>query len=383
MDKKKNIGWAGVFGVASVWFGTHVGSGFATGTQGLSFFSQYGWTALFMPALSMLIVVAIHYIGMHAAIYNNCTVGRQWANWLFHPYDRVFGKVFECIAFLTGVLAVAACLAGAGTLLKGMLGLPYMAGVLVIGAILVVVAMYGYQVISAVSGVLAVIMIAFLLIIFTMGMGHNMDNLTTILSNRVMFEGQSFGGAFFKMIMYACFQATTVSSMVAVNGSYRTSTDIKRYAVLGFIMNAVMLTLSCLTVLSGMPATANELPILTVCQSLNTPWLTLVYQIILLLAFLSTGVTIVFGLSKRYAMLLPKKIKGDQLRKFICAEAFIIVNILVAQLGLLPIINKGYTYMGFISLVMYVIPSLTIGVWKLRRDKKRIDAENAAAPAAD
>lgn len=378
MDNKKNIGWAGVFGVASVWFGTHVGSGFATGTQGLTFFAQYGWTALIMPALSMLIVVGIHYIGMNAAIYNNCTVGRQWANWLFHPYDRVFGKVFECIAFLTGVLAVAACLAGAGTLLNGMLGLPYMLGVILVGAVLVVVAMYGYKVISAVSGVLAILMIVFLLIIFGMGMSHNAENLGTILSNRVMFDGQSVGGAFFKMIMYACFQATTVSSMVAVNGSYRTSWDIKRYAIIGFIMNAVMLTLSCLTVLSGMPATANELPILTVCKSLETPWLTLVYQVILLLAFLSTGVTVTFGLTKRYAMLLPKKI-DEKKRKLGCAIAFIIVNILVAQLGLLPIINKGYTYMGFISMVMYVIPSFTVGVWKLRRDKLRAAQAGTAA----
>lgn len=378
MDNKKNIGWAGVFGVASVWFGTHVGSGFATGTQGLTFFAQYGWTALIMPALSMLIVVGIHYIGMNAAIYNNCTVGRQWANWLFHPYDRVFGKVFECIAFLTGVLAVAACLAGAGTLLNGILGLPYMLGVILVGAVLVVVAMYGYKVISAVSGVLAILMIVFLLIIFGMGMSHNAENLGTILSNRVMFDGQSVGGAFFKMIMYACFQATTVSSMVAVNGSYRTSWDIKRYAIIGFIMNAVMLTLSCLTVLSGMPATANELPILTVCKSLETPWLTLVYQVILLLAFLSTGVTVTFGLTKRYAMLLPKKI-DEKKRKLGCAIAFIIVNILVAQLGLLPIINKGYTYMGFISMVMYVIPSFTVGVWKLRRDKLRAAQAGTAA----
>ena len=34
------------FSVASVWFGTHVGAGFATGNQILNYYVQYGWTAV-------------------------------------------------------------------------------------------------------------------------------------------------------------------------------------------------------------------------------------------------------------------------------------------------------------------------------------------------
>lgn len=374
MDNKKDISWVAVFGVASVWFGTHVGSGFATGTQALTFFSQYGWTALFMPLISVIIIAAVHYIGMHAAIYNNLTVGRHWANWLFHPYEGILGWVFEGISFLCGVLAVAACLAGCGSLLQSTFGLPYMAGVLFISVILVLVAMFGYQVVTSVSGFLSIAMIVALLIIFGLGISNNSENLSTILSNRVIFEGQSFGGAAFKMFMYACFQATTVSSLVAINGSYHTSRDIKRYVVIGVIMNAVMLTLSCLTVLAGMPETVNELPILTVCGGLGIKWIGVVYRLVLFLAFLSTGVTITYGLTKRYALFIKKPL-SDMTKKLICSVVFIIINILISQLGLLTIINKGYTYMGFVSLFLYVIPSFTVGIYKIRRDRKRVEGE--------
>ena len=34
--------WAAGFSVASVWFGTHVGAGFATGNQVLNYFVNYG-----------------------------------------------------------------------------------------------------------------------------------------------------------------------------------------------------------------------------------------------------------------------------------------------------------------------------------------------------
>lgn len=44
MDNKKlKSSWAAAFTVASVWFGTHVGAGFATGNQVVNYFVQYGW----------------------------------------------------------------------------------------------------------------------------------------------------------------------------------------------------------------------------------------------------------------------------------------------------------------------------------------------------
>ena len=36
-------GWGTAFSVASVWFGTHVGGGFATGNQAIQYYVQYGW----------------------------------------------------------------------------------------------------------------------------------------------------------------------------------------------------------------------------------------------------------------------------------------------------------------------------------------------------
>ena len=44
MDNKTlKSSWAAAFTVASVWFGTHVGAGFATGNQVVNYFVQYGW----------------------------------------------------------------------------------------------------------------------------------------------------------------------------------------------------------------------------------------------------------------------------------------------------------------------------------------------------
>lgn len=61
MEKKRktNINWGICFSVASAWFGTHCGSGFATGAQGVSFWTSYGAYALFLPVISVVIMALV------------------------------------------------------------------------------------------------------------------------------------------------------------------------------------------------------------------------------------------------------------------------------------------------------------------------------------
>ena len=65
MDNKKlKSSWAAAFTVASVWFGTHVGAGFATGNQVVNYFVQYGWTAAIFPLQAEGILAVVMYIKM-------------------------------------------------------------------------------------------------------------------------------------------------------------------------------------------------------------------------------------------------------------------------------------------------------------------------------
>jgi hypothetical protein len=53
--------WAYAFTVASMWFGTHVGAGFATGNQVVGYFSKYGAYAALFPIIAMGILVLALY----------------------------------------------------------------------------------------------------------------------------------------------------------------------------------------------------------------------------------------------------------------------------------------------------------------------------------
>ena len=88
MEKKRktNINWGICFSVASAWFGTHCGSGFATGAQGVSFWTSYGAYALFLPVISVVIMALVAYVQWEFCRQNHTYDYRSYANKLFSPY---------------------------------------------------------------------------------------------------------------------------------------------------------------------------------------------------------------------------------------------------------------------------------------------------------
>jgi len=59
--KARNTGLWLAFEVGALWFTTHVGGGFALGTQEVQFFLRFGSTAFYFPVISMAILAAVFY----------------------------------------------------------------------------------------------------------------------------------------------------------------------------------------------------------------------------------------------------------------------------------------------------------------------------------
>lgn len=55
-NSKSKVGFLTAFQVAAVWFGAHVGGGFATGNQTMNFFVKYGWHSIWLPAVIIIII---------------------------------------------------------------------------------------------------------------------------------------------------------------------------------------------------------------------------------------------------------------------------------------------------------------------------------------
>ena len=84
------------FSVASVWFGTHVGAGFATGNQVLSYYVNYGWTAAIYPLISMGVLAYVIYVIMKFARLRGLDNYNDTFRELWLPYPQADNCSFHC-----------------------------------------------------------------------------------------------------------------------------------------------------------------------------------------------------------------------------------------------------------------------------------------------
>ena len=154
MDKKKlSASWAIAFTVASVWFGTHVGGGFASGNQVIGYFAQFGsMGSLLFPLIAMGLLAIVMGIILKFARLNGFDNYKDTFAALYpHPKMEILFEIFYIVIILA---AVAAAVAGAGEVLANFLGVPYVGAMkvvfnLLIVALLVILSIFGVKLVAA------------------------------------------------------------------------------------------------------------------------------------------------------------------------------------------------------------------------------------------
>ncbi len=357
--------WIAAFTVASVWFGTHVGGGFATGNQVINYFVQYGWTAVIYPIISMAILAYIMYTVARFARLRGLTNYKDTFTELWQPYPKM-ELTFEAFYVIVILAAVAAAVSGAANLVVKFTGLGYVPSCLIVIACLVVLSVFGIRVIIAVSTFLSAAILIIVAVMVFAGLGTHMPELAA-----------NFGGelnhpltAFIRGVaVYAGFQCVCMPSFIAASTTVSNNKGVKKAAILGGVMNGLALAASSLTLIAWYPeiVAANEttLPNLFMCESIGWKWLIMIYSGLLFCAFISTSVTLVYSMIDRFEDKLPESVPAMG-RKVIVGAVTIGLCFAVSLLGLSVIISKIYGMCGYISIVVILIPVLVIGTKKNR-----------------
>lgn len=399
-NNKKNRGsWLAAYGVASVWFGTHVGAGFATGNQIVGYFAKYGWTAAIYPLLSMGILAIVMYIMMKYARLAGFDNYKDTYRSLYpKPWMEIFFEIFYIIIILA---AVAACVDGAGGIVQSLINIPSVLCNITVIALLILLSIFGVQLIIKASAVLATAILIVTAILVIMGFAVPLDNVVASLSaeNSVyetipalseVITRNGFEAFWRGVVIYGAFQCVSLPSMISSSVELD-GKGIKKSCILGWLMNGGALALCGAMLVKWYPllsaisangvdtvsslvarniADVMKLPnqsIVTIMGSGYT-WLFVVYTILLFCAFVSTSVTLVFSMIQRFqGFCFPKTIKNEKLRSVIVGAVVIGICYAVSLLGLTTIITKIYGYDGYLALIAVVIPAFVWGIPKIRK----------------
>lgn len=397
MDNKKAVknSWAMAFTVASVWFGTHVGGGFATGNQVIGYFSKFGpVAALIYPLLAMGILACIMHIMLKFARLNGFNNYKDTYRALYpQPWMEIFFEVFYIIIILA---AVAAAVAGAGNVLANFLGIEYVGNTkvimnLIIVAILILLSIFGVKVVAAASSVLSILIMISTAMVVVAGLvaakdGDAMRLLEQYNAQAATYSPQVVGWQFWNwapfraVLVYAAFQCVSIPPMIAASEEMGT-TGTKRACILGWLMNGLALSLSGYMLAKWYPMlqglqnakvegflTATQIPNQTVLTIIGLKWLLVFFSVLLLCAFISTCVTLIFTMVQRFqGKLLPNTIKSEKIRSIIVAGVAIALCFSISLLGLTTITTKLYGYDGYYALFVIILPALIWGIPKVKK----------------
>lgn len=355
------------FGIAAVWFGTHVGPGTASGKQVTVYYNTYGKLGLFTPIAAMgLLGLAIYY-ALEYSRKNHLYDFKSFTNKFFHPYEKIFSIFFE-ISFLgAALLSPGVCIATSVQLFNQHFGMNIWIGTIIIVALVIIMTMYGSELVKTVSTGLTVGILITLSIIAVLGIRAGAaafsQNWTASSFNDVPATA-----AVWSAITYCGFQASgNLGAVISVADGINSKKDSFKAAMTGFVLNTLLLIVIAIMNYGFQPESLNELiPNYYIITQLGIPVLRIIYVILVVFAALSTIIGFVNAVIQRFGKFV--KIEDEKKRNFLIIAVMLFLDVMVSTLGIAAIINVGFRYLGLLSVPFVVIPFIYVGFKKSKKE---------------
>lgn len=385
--KKKNKYFTSIsIGVATVWFSTHCGAGFASGTQELQYFSNHGWFGVFMPIITFIIIALTYYIGLETARQTDKWSYNQWAREAFGSLAPFLNITLDASIIITTIAATAATIATGGLLANQYLHIPVIVGSLAMFGIVTLICVFGESVVRKNAMVMTICILAIVSIVLVAGLIKYYPQIVKLMSERYVNPNASkwgitgsketvkgnFGNALLWALTYAGFQISAIGGITSSfkGGIYKE--EAKGAMILGCIINLIMLLGICLLIFSRMPdiytnQTARTLPTVFIVNDLNISVLKVLYPLLLFLALITTAVGFIFGMVQRIDPYVLRGMSSSILRKAIISIICLTICYLVSTQGLMWIVQVAYKYLGLFNWIFIILPLWIIGYKNIRK----------------
>ncbi|MDK8278443.1 hypothetical protein [Peptostreptococcus anaerobius] len=377
-------------GVATVWFSTHCGAGFASGTQELQYFANHGWFGVFMPIITFAIIAFTYYIGLETARQTDKWGYDLWSKEAFGSASKLLTPAMDFSIIITTIAATAATIATGGLLGNQYLGLPVAVGSIAMFIIVTILCIFGENLVrknamimtSAILVIISIVLVAGLVkfapdIARLFREGYvNPNSAKWSISGSADTVPGNIGNSLLWGLTYAGFQISAIGGIAASfkGGSFKQ--EAKGAMIMGAVINILMLVGICLLIFSQMPhiyldEATRKLPTVFIVNQLNIPVLAVLYPILLFLALITTAVGFIFGMVQRLDPYVLKNMDSKPvLRKAIISFVCLLVCYAVSKLGLMWVVQVAYKYLGIFNWAFIILPLWILGYKNIKKRDK-------------
>ena len=339
-----------------------IAGGYGTGRELAEFFLTIG------PLDGLVAMVLVSTVVWSAVAAASFELARVYGCYDYRSFfQRLLGRgwfLYELCYFALMLIVLAVIAAAAGSILQELLGLPYAAGVIAIMAAVGFLAFRGTTLIETFfvgwSFLLYGVYIVFFIWCFvrfgpaiTDGFGAERLGSDWIVAG---VKYAAYNLALIPAILFTVRHATTRREAV---GAGLLAGPIAMFPGLLFYIAMV----------GQYPHILQEtVPANFLLELLGSRAFQFTFQIVLFGTLVETGTGMIHALNERLAARFHER--GVELPSYarpVIAVVLLIVGALVASVGLIDLIAKGYGTLTWLFLLVFVGPVLTLGIWKIRQ----------------
>lgn len=344
-----------------------IGGGYATGREIAEFFLPSGaWGGLAAMVLAMgiwSIVAALTFAlarTLNAYDYRSFFAGLLGPGWI----------LFEIAYVLFVILILAVFGAAAGAIGAAMFGWPELAGTIGLAIAIAAFAAFGNASVERLFKYVSFLLYGVYAIFLVLALTSFGDRIVSNFAIPGSFDGWALGG-----LTYASYNAVGAVVILPV---LRHLTSRRDAIVSGLIAGPLAMAPAILffvSMIAFYPGIANEtLPSDFLLVQMNAPAFHLLFQFMIFAALLESGTGSVHAINERIAAVWRAR-RGVELgvrARGLIAAALLIGCMFVAQrFGLVALIANGYRALAYTIIALYLVPLLTLGVYRLVQTRPR------------
>jgi uncharacterized protein len=340
-----------------------VGGGYATGRELVEFFISKGpRTALAGLALTAFWISAAAMISFELARRYQAFDYRSFCRIFIGPFSALFEVGYYALLLL--VLSVVS--AAAGKLLAEMAGLPEVANSILFMAAVAFVVYFGNSFIEKVISIWSMIFYAtygsmFALVVWKFG-----PQLRSALDAAPL----DWLEALKDSLSYTGYNVVIVPILIFVARNLET----RPQALAAGAMAGPLILLPGFASLLALSAfypqiLGDPLPISRVLGEIGSPTLRMCVQLVILGAFIKTGVGLLHGLNERVARAVVDRGRAMPrgARPLLALGIMVVAVFVASSVGIINLIGQGYRYSSYFFLVVFFFPLMLRGLWLAAR----------------
>lgn len=327
--------------ISSVYIGTVIGAGFASGQEILQFFINYGYKGIFGALVATVLFMLVG-TAILLKTYNNKLDSYQE---LIRPVmGKKLSNVSELIILSYLFIGVCVMVAGSGALFSEQLNMSYNLGIIIMVLLTLVTVLYSIKGILTVNAMLIPI-----LLLGIISIGFIVMIKKDFAFNPIEIETINKHSWIQSAIMYVSYN---IISAIVVLSSLRPVIKSKRTAIKGGIMGGLGLGILSIFIIIPMlllfrEINTLEIPMLEVARYVDKR-ADILYSLLIWIAMFTTAVSNSFGFLTRICDIININFKW-------LAVIFCFTTIPVSKLGFSKLVNVFYPLFGYLSLMLMLL----------------------------